>query len=316
MRYTLRQLEVFVAVAKHDSVSRAGKELGLSQSAVSEALAELEHQFAIRLFERIGKRLQLSELGRALRPMAEALHAQARELEAQFAQKASIGTLRIGATLSIGDYLIPPLMARFMREQPGARVTLHVANTADIAQKVLNFELDVGIVEGELNEPDLTIKRWRSDELAVFCAPDHPFAKKQKLTDADLTSARWIVREPGSGTHQAFERAMQGILHNLDIALVLQHTEAIMSAVKAGLGVGCISRIALQDAFRHRTLVACEVPARSFQRWFFFVLHQRKYQSAGVLAWLALCEQAAAEAPAPAAEGKKKRKVSPPRSRS
>ncbi|MEY4513338.1 MAG: HTH-type transcriptional regulator CysL, partial [Pseudomonadota bacterium] len=198
----------------------------------------------------------------------------------------------IGATLSIGDYLVPALMATFMREQPEARVTLHVANTAEIARQVMNFELDVGIVEGELIEPELAVTRWRPDELVVFCAPSHPFAKKRALTDKDLTSARWIVREPGSGTRQAFERAMHGLLADLDIALELQHTEAIMSAVKAGLGLGCISRIALQDAIAHGTLVGCRVPQRSFRRHFFFVLHKRKYKSAGVRAWLELCARA------------------------
>ena len=291
MRYSLRQLEVFLCVAKHDSVSRAGIELGMSQSAVSEALGELERQFDIRLFERIGKRLSLSELGRALRPAAEALHAQAKEFEAQLARQASIGTLRIGATLSIGDYLIPPLMARFMREQAGARVTLHVGNTPEIARKVLNFELDVGMIEGELIEPELEVTRWRRDELVVLCAPAHPFARKRQLSDRQLLEARWIVREAGSGTRQAFERAMQGILPELDIALELQHTEAIMSAVKVGLGLGCVSRVALRDALDHGTLVGCRVPQRNFQRHFFFVLHKRRYRGAGVRAWLSLCER-------------------------
>jgi DNA-binding transcriptional LysR family regulator len=292
MRYTLRQLEVFLAVARHDSVSQAGKALGMSQSAASEALSELEQQFSIRLFERRGKRLSLSELGRTLRPAAEALQAQAHELEARLANQASVGTLRIGATLSIGDYLAPPLMARFMREQPGARVTLHVANTAEIGRKVRNFELDVGLVEGELLEPELEVTRWRSDELLVFCAPNHAFARRRQLTDRDLCKARWIVREPGSGTRQAFERALHGLLPELDIALELQHTEAILSAVKAGVGVGCVSRIALEDALAHRSLVACRVPQRSFERDFFFVLHKQKYRSAGVQAWLALCQRA------------------------
>jgi DNA-binding transcriptional LysR family regulator len=291
MRYTLRQLEVFLSVAKQDSVTQAARELALSQSAVSEALGELEDQFGIQLFQRVGKRLQLSELGRALRPAAESLHAQALELEARLASQASVGTVRIGATLSIGDYLIPPLMARFMAEQAGARATLYVANTSEIASKVLNFELDVGVVEGEVVEPQLEVTRWRPDELLVFCAPSHPLAKKRKLSDEDLLSARWIVREPGSGTRQAFERAMHGLLSQLEIALELQHTEGIMSAVKAGLGVGCLSRIALADSLAHKTLVACRVPQRSFLRHFYFLLHKQKYQSAGVRAWLELCKR-------------------------
>jgi DNA-binding transcriptional LysR family regulator len=289
MRYTLRQLEVFLAVARHENVTRAARELGMSQSAASEALHELEHQFGLQLFERVGKRVQLSELGRALRGSAESLRAEAAELEARLAQKTSASTLRIGATLSIGNYLVPSLMARFMLEQAGARVTLHVANTSEVARKVENFELDMGLVEGEVMAPQLEVTRWRADELVVFCAPDHPFARKRSLHDRDLTQARWIVREPGSGTRQAFERAMQGLLPDLDVALELQHTEAIKSAVKAGLGVGCVSRIALEDAFRHKSLVACNVPQRSFRRHFFFLLHREKYKSAGIRAWLALC---------------------------
>ncbi len=286
MRYTLRQLEVFLAVAQQESVSRAAEALAMSQSAVSGALADLERQFDIQLFERLGKRLQLSALGRTLRARAAALHEQAQELESQLANHDAVGRLRVGATLSIGNHLIVPEIARFMREHPGARVTLDVANTVEIARQVLNFEIDVGLVEGELQEPELDVSRWRPDELVVFCAPDHPFAKLAKLDDRDLVSASWIVRERGSGTRQAFERAMHGILPDLQIVLELQHTEAIRSAVEAGLGIGCVSRVALEDAFRHGTLVPCQVPQRDFHRWFYAVLHQRKYQSAAVLGFL------------------------------
>ena len=199
MRYTLRQLEVFLAVAEQESVSRAAEALAMSQSAVSGALADLERQFDIQLFERVGKRLQLSELGRSIRARAEALHEQAREFENELSSNDAVGQLRVGATLTIGNYLMVPEIARFMREHPSARVTLDVANTAEIARKVLNFEIDIGLVEGELQEPELEVTRWRPDELVVFCAPGHPFATQQALSDADLVQGSWIVREPGLG---------------------------------------------------------------------------------------------------------------------
>lgn len=289
MRFTLRQLEVFLAVARRESVSRAAEELAMSQSAVSGALADLEHQFDIRLFDRMGKRLQLSGLGRSLRPRAESLAEHAREIEQALAKRSDIGQLRVGATLTIGNYVTVPLMALFMREQPGARVTLEIANTAEIARRVANFEIDVGLVEGEIHDPALEITPWCDDELVVFCAPSHSFAKKRSLSDDDLRDASWIVREPGSGTRQAFERAMHGILAELRIALELQHTEAIKSAVEAGLGLGCVSRMALEEAFRHRVLAPCRVPQRDFRRQFFFVLHREKYRGAGIQRWLDLC---------------------------
>jgi DNA-binding transcriptional LysR family regulator len=289
MRFSLRQLEVFLAVARSESVSHAAHELGMSQSAVSGALADLERQFDIQLFDRIGKRLRLSPLGHSLRARSDALYEQALELEQAFARKSDLGGLRVGATLTIGNYVAVPLMARFMREHPGARVTLAVANTTEIARRVVHFEIDVGLVEGELRNPDLDVIYWCDDELAVFCAPSHPFASKRELSDDDLRRASWIVREPGSGTRQAFDHAMHGILPELQIAFELQHIEAIKLAVETGIGVGCVSRLALAEAFQHGTLVPCSVPGRDFRRQFCFVLHKQKHRSAAIQAWLKLC---------------------------
>ena len=170
MRYTLRQLEVFLAVARVESVSRAAQDLAMSQSAASSALADLEGQFDVQLFDRVGKRLQLSALGHAVRARAEATLDQARELERALLSESAAGLLRIGATLTIGNYLTVPLMARFMGENPGAQVALTVANTEAIARQVSNFELDVGLIEGEIEHPDLEMTPWADDQLVVFCA--------------------------------------------------------------------------------------------------------------------------------------------------
>jgi DNA-binding transcriptional LysR family regulator len=291
MRFTLRQLEVFLAVARFESVSRAAVDLGMSQSAVSGALADLESQFDVQLFDRIGKRLALSELGRSLRARGNALQAEAQEFEDLLARQGGAGVLRVGATLTIGDYLIVPLVARFVRERAGARATLHVANLQEIAHKVKNFELDVGLVEGELVDSELEITPWCEDELVVFCSPKHPLAKKKMLSDADLEAAAWILREPGSGTRQTFDHALRGILTEISVELELQHTEAIKRAVQAGLGVGCLSRVALEQEFRHRTLVPCRVPGRDFRRRFYVALHKQKYRSSALESWLTLCRE-------------------------
>jgi DNA-binding transcriptional LysR family regulator len=221
----------------------------------------------------------------------EALLEHAREVERALQRHTDLGDLRIGATLTIGNYLAVGLMARYMNEQPGAKVALTVANTAEIVAKVVNFELDLGLVEGELQHSDLEITPWREDELALFCAPGHPLLSKTELTDADLIAATWILREPGSGTRQCFDRGMQGLLPELKVLLELQHTEAIKRAVEAGLGVGCISRVALRDAFRRGSLVPLPITQRSFRRHFYFLVHQQKYRSAGMQRWLTLCRE-------------------------
>lgn len=289
MRYTLRQLEVFLAVAHTENLTRAAGDLALSQSAASGALKDLEDQFGAQLFDRIGKRLQLNDFGRAIRPRAEALMAQARELEAALARHAETGNLKVGATLTIGNYLAVGIMARYMAAHPGAQVHLDVENTAAIARKVANFALDVGLIEGELTHPDLEAIAWREDELVVFCSPTHAFAAKKALSDDDLLAATWLVREEGSGTRQSFDRAMHGLLPELRMLPELQHTEAIKRAVEAGLGIGCLSRVTLEDAFRRGSLVPLAVPQRDFRRKFYFILHRQKYRSRAVAEWLQLC---------------------------
>ncbi|AWF79425.1 LysR family transcriptional regulator [Microbulbifer sp. A4B17] len=292
MRYTLRQLEVFLACAHHENVSRAAESLSMSQSAASTALKEFEQQFELRLFERTGKRLRLNELGRQLWPRAEELLERAQELEQTLATHRELGSLKIGATLTIGNYLTASVMARYMEEQPGTQVQLEVANTAAIAERVLNFELDLGLIEGEINHPDLEIIPWRHDELVVFCAPSHPLANRKRLGDKDLIGATWITRESGSGTRQTFERAMAGLLPQLHILLELQHTEAIKRAVEAGLGISCLSRVSLTDALKRGSLIELPVPHRDFHREFYFVLHRQKYRSAGIKRWMELCDSA------------------------
>ena len=291
MRYSLRQLEVFLAAAQYENITRAAESLAMSQSAASSALKDLEQQFDVQLFDRVGKRLQINELGKLLRSKAEALMAQAVELELALGRQSEVGQLKVGATLTIGNYLAVEIMSRFMKQQPSAKVGLEVANTATIADKVARFELDIGLIEGELRHSDLDVLPWREDELVMFCSATHPLAKRKKLSDKDLVKATWIVRETGSGTRQTFDRAMHGLLPDLDVLLELQHTEAIKRAVEAGLGIGCLSRISLEDAFKRGSLVPLAIPHRDLKRRFYFILHKEKYHSAGIEQWLKLCRE-------------------------
>ena len=293
MRYSLRQLEVFLATAHHENITRAASELAMSQSAASGSLKELEDQFGVQLFDRVGKRLQLSELGRQLRAQAETLLAQASAFEAAMAGDDAMGRLNIGATMTIGNYLAVAMIADFRKRYSGADVALSVANTETIAAGVAEFELDMGMTEGEFRHPELETLHWRADELVVFAAPGHPLATNPALADDDLVSLPWIVRERGSGTRQTFDRAMHGLLPDLDISMELQHTEAIKRAVEAGLGVGCLSRISLSDAFRRGSLIPLNVPGRDFHRELYLITHRKKFHGVALRRWLELCQQSA-----------------------
>jgi len=289
MKFSLRQLEVFTSLCHSQNMTRAAEQLAMSQSAASSALKELEQQFDVQLFDRIGKRLQINDRGRSLRPHVEALLEQADEVESLLEGKDASSSLKVGATLTIGNYLAVGIMAKMMQQNKDANVNLTVANTSEITAKVLNFELDIGLIEGEVQHPDLEVIEWRDDQLLVFCAPDHPFAKTRSLADKQLKQASWILREEGSGTRQAFDRAMHGLLPSLTVAHELQHTEAIKRAVEANLGIGCLSKVTLEDAFNRGSLVPLAVKGRDFSRKFYFVLHKKKYRGASIGQWIDLC---------------------------
>jgi len=293
MKYTLKQLEVFLATAQKQNITQAADALAMSQSAASSALKELEQQFDTQLFDRIGKRLKLSEHGRHIRPLAQSLLEQAHELESHLAGKTETGELKVGATLSIGNYLAVELIAEMLDQQQDLKVDLQVANTSKIAERVLNFDLDIGLVEGEVSHPQLEIIPWRSDKLVVFTTVSHPLAQKQakqkSLSTEDLLDQPWILRESGSGTRQGFDRVMHDVLSELNIRFELQHTEAIKRAVESNLGIGCLSEITLQEAFKRKSLVPLEITDRNFSRQLYFVLHKDKYHSLALKRWMELC---------------------------
>ncbi|MGO2414925.1 MULTISPECIES: LysR substrate-binding domain-containing protein [Cobetia] len=304
MRYSLRQLAVFVAVARHDNVSLAAESLAMSQSAASTALAELERQFDCRLFDRHGKRLRLNGLGRELLPKAIALLDQAEELEQLLGQQDATGSLEIGATLTIGNYLAPQIIGSFLTQHPASRVELHVHNTHQLIDKLVNFELDIGLIEGEVEHPLLEEAHWVSDRLSIFCAPSHPLAQglaqglsQEGITLDRLLATRWIMRERGSGTRSTFEQALRphldgpstSVAQRLDIMLELEHTEAIKRAVEAGLGIGCISRLALRDAFRRGSLIEIPTPWLELTRAYRFVHHRDRFITQAMREFVASC---------------------------
>jgi DNA-binding transcriptional LysR family regulator len=289
MKFTLRQLEVFVAVGRRESVSRAAEALALSQSATSTALGEIERQFDCQLLDRVGKTLRLNELGQQLLPKAVELLDRAREIEELLEGKTGFGALRIGATLTIGNYLAALIIASFLQRHPESRIRLQVHNTATIVQQVAHHELDLGLIEGDCQHPDIEVQSWLEDELVVFCAPNYPLAKQGYGSLEELAEQPWILREPGSGTRETFDHAMRHHHLPLNIRLELEHTEAIKHAVEFGLGIGCISRLALREAFRRGSLVAIETPELDFRRQFRFLWCKQKYQTAGMREFLALC---------------------------
>ena len=201
LRLSLRQLEVFVATARGGSTRAAADHIARSQSAASATLADLESTLGVQLFDRVGRRLLLNENGRALLPAAASMLDQASELEHLFTSD-HYAPLRVAASMTIGEYLLPNLMARWKSLHPASPVRLVIGNTGEVINAVAAFDVDIGFIEGTQVHPELVVRPWLTDELVVVASPDHPLAGSV-ATMRQLRKAIWAVREPGSGTREA-----------------------------------------------------------------------------------------------------------------
>ena len=290
MRMTLRQLAVFVAVAQEGTVTKASDAVKLTQSAASMALADLEDGLGAPLFDRLGKRLQLNDLGRFLLPQALEILGRCEAFEQVAKGELQSIDLRLGATLTISDYLMPDLMAGFLQLQPQAHLQLQVGNTRQMIEAVNQFQLDLALIEGSCHIPQLQSIHWRDDELAVCCAPSHPLAQLNRpLTVDDFANVEWILREEGSGTREVFDNAILNHLEDANIRLTLGHNEAILKIIAGGLGISCISKLALLPMLNSGQLVILETPFWELKRPLYMLVHRHKYQGPGLKAFMNYC---------------------------
>lgn len=275
---SLRQLEIFLAIAAKGSTTRAAVQVALSQSAISNALAELEQRLGVQLFDRVGKRLVLNEAGRRLQPRAQLLMAQALELDELFIS--TQGRLAVGASTTIGNYLLPQLLGHASATQPCCRV--EIANTEVIAGLVARCELDIGLVEGHAQHPDLTLTHWRDDEMVVVASADHC----QSGSVSDLGQMPWIMREKGSGTRSVVEREFPELTAG-SVRLEMGSSEAIHHAVLAGLGISCLSLQVVGRSLQNGELVRL-VPQRSIRRPLYVLRHRQRPDTAATAAFMQL----------------------------
>lgn len=292
MRLTIRQLQIFLAVAQSGSTTAASEQLALSQSATSAALNELENLLDCRLFDRVGKRLVLNDNGRVLLPQAGQVVDAAKTIEQQFLMPgmAQGGGLHIGSSTTIGSYLLPSLIASYRQQHSELQVRVTIANTADIVAAVVNFEVDVGLIEGPCHASDLQVEPWMVDELLIVSAPQHPIAIGDKKVGVEqLRAAEWLLREPGSGTREAVEQALLPHLHHLQQSCEFGNSEAIKHAAAAGLGISCLSHAVVEDFLQSGRLVTLNTTLPRLHRHFYLIHSKHKILSLRLMQFLAFC---------------------------
>ena len=274
---TLEQLRIFVAVAEREHVTAAARALHVSQSAASAAIAALEERHDVRLFNRVGRGVELTDAGRIFLPEARAVLARAAAEQALDELRAlTRGSLRLVASQTTAAYWLPAILARYRAAYPRIAISLDIGNSDQAASRVHDGDADFGVVEGPVDDPALAVFPIGADQLQLVAAT--PFA--QAPNAAWLRAARWVMRERGSGTRAALEEALRGQgvdPAELDVALVLPSNESVRTAVEAGAGVTALSSLVVGPSLAAGALHAA--PSNFGARLFYGLRHKERYRS-------------------------------------
>lgn len=286
---TLEQLRIFIAVAEREHLTRAAEALNLTPSAVSAAIHALEARYGVQLFDRIGRRIELSRSGRLFLNEARAAQASAQLAERALTELGGLerGTLTLQASQTIASYWLPPFLVAFRAAHPAISLILREGNSLAVAVAVRDGDADLGFAEGALDDPALALVSVARDRLVVVASPDHPLAHRA-ASNPDLVGATWVLRERGSGTRSAFEAALQARgmeADALNVKLELPTNEAVCVAVRASGHLTVVSDLVARphiDAGRLAP-VAVDMGARAFS----LVRHKQRYRTRAAEAFVA-----------------------------
>lgn len=293
MSITLRQLEIFIAVAETAQVTKASKKLFVTQSAVSMALAELENQLGGSLFDRHGRSLLLNARGRYLLPLAKDITAQVSNVETIMSERNDklSGHIEIIASLSLGNYILPYLIGAFKRIHPKVHVNMLVYNTQYAERMVVDGSMDFGFVEGTATHEDIESIQWFKDELVVLAGPSDPLSHN-KVFDVrtDMKNTKWVMREEGSGTASVFRERMKDYLDDLNVVMEMGHPEAVKRAVESGVGLACLSTLTVCREVENGWLKSLSVDGVDMSRQLWVVHRKDKVMTEAMQEFLDFCD--------------------------
>lgn len=279
----LRQLELFTEVAETGIVSHAAKKLYMSQPAVSQTIADLEDLLGLKLFDRLKHKMQLTFAGEILYQYSKKILSLVDEAESQMLDMANLkmGKLRLGASTTIGIYLLPHLLGEFKQKYETIQSACVIDNTSVIEEMLLTNQLDIGFVEGLVHSAEIVIQKVMNDEIWLICSPQHRWAREGRLVidPVEIAGEALILREQGSGTREVVEKKLKE--HNVcyEVWHVLNNTEAIKRAVAADIGIAFISQMAVKDEIESGRLVNIKLNGLPISREFKLIWHKDKYRS-------------------------------------
>lgn len=284
-------IKVFLAVAEKRNFSKAAKSLFLTQPAVSFQIQMLEQYYGTVLFDRVNRNITLTAAGELLLSYALKMSNLQAQLEKEMQELTGTikGRLLIGASTTIGEYLLPSLVGNFIKKYPEVEVSLVIGNTEDIENSISNTTLDIGLVEGPVSGKDIVVEHFLDNELVLIVPPEHPLTKKKHISVFELSKYPFISREKGSGTRHIMENALKKVGFdplNLNTIMELGSTTAIKAAVSSGLGISIVSKWTVQEMAKHNKLVTLTLNETKFERQFILIYHEKKFRTQAVYEFL------------------------------
>ncbi|MCM3698393.1 selenium metabolism-associated LysR family transcriptional regulator [Paenibacillus macerans] len=276
MALNYHQLHIFYTVAERGSFSAAAQALHMTQPAVTMQIQSLEDYFGCKLLVRSTKKIELTEAGQTLIPFARKSVELIRETEQAMARYTSMleGRLQLGASLTIGEYVLPRLLGPFGQRYPHISIVMKVMNTTQIIEEIVGHQLNFGLVEAPVQHPDMVSEPVMEDELKLIVPTGHPLSGKKTVTLEEVVSYPFVLREKGSGTRQVMEAEFKrrGIeMSRIQTVMELGSTGAVKSAVEAGIGITIISPSSVKHEQALGLMEALDIEGVSFKRKFYSI---------------------------------------------
>lgn len=288
---TLRHLKIFVAVCDYKTITKASEALYIAQPSVSLAISELEDYYGVRLFDRISRKLYLTEAGEQVLGYARHITDLFDEMEQRIKNAEASGTIRVGASITVGTCLLPFYAKKFESAFPHLTLSATVENSDILEKMVLGNKLDLALIEGIPHSDQLIVSPFLDDELVVVCSKENPLWRKKEVLPEELTHQPLILREIGSGTRQLFDNAM--MLHNLPVTPHWEciSTQAILNAVAMDIGISVLPFRLVDSALKEGKLKRIPVKDLELRRKFYIIYHKNKYLSSALQGFIMLCRE-------------------------
>lgn len=288
---TIRHMRIFLEVFETQNVTKAAQQLHMTQPAVTRAIQELERYYGVQLFERVNHRLSVTEVGKEMYQQAMHIVESFDALEKGLYNWDTCGLLKVGASITIGNYALPHFIVRFKERYPHARVEASVLNGGALQSAILENKLDLALIENTVTHPALCCRKFSEDEMLLITPPDHPLLKKVTVTLSDLQQYDLLMREEGSAGRAFLESVFTANGLTLRPAMVSISTQAIIQAVRCGLGIAILPRQLVEDDLSAGSVCTREISGVNLRREHNIVWHRKKYLSPALTAFMDICCQ-------------------------